>query len=160
MSRKKLDKTVVNNHMKLFMSSADFLQKGCNGILNNANDDKRKEASRKKGVLGELLVPQLATILEAFEMDAPHLKKDKEKALDSIRVQVLREKCAELGLEHGQLKTKVEIQRLLFNHISGREEDEEDENQKSMCWNKGAWVSLTTNVADQIEYLGVLILIW
>jgi hypothetical protein len=29
-----------------------------------------------------------------------------------------------------------------------------------MCWKKGNWLSLTVNVAKQIEYLGMLLLIW
>ena len=31
---------------------------------------------------------------------------------------------------------------------------------ETMCWNKGNWVSFTENIADQIDYLGNLHLIW
>jgi hypothetical protein len=57
------------------------------------------------------------------------------------------------------LSTKEDIQMKLFGHILDRDLSVEGKGE-TMCWNKGNWLSFTTNIADQIDYMGMLHLLW
>ena len=160
----------VDNHMKVFMSSADWLHKQYGSL------SKKPTAG---GLVGELSEEELISILINFGNNEHTMRRETKARLmthvSGLTVKKLQEKCKELpNLESKGNKT--ELQERLFGHLIGRalgEAQDEDETTaddtaadgqlakgESMCWKKGNWLSFTVNIAKQIDYLGSLLLIW
>ena len=169
MSKDKPDKRVTDNHMRLLMSSADFLHKQ-HGSL-----DTSKPKGKKGRVVDKLTPQELLTIVNSFQRtveDATPATLKNE--VDGIVVNDLKAKCRELHL--GTSGRKPELQIRVFERILSRSIMEEAQTQggqdqagteegerpkkEGMCWNKGNWLSFLTNISDQIEYLGPLTWIW
>jgi hypothetical protein len=173
----------TENHLKLFMSSADLLHKGYGSLA-----DKPKGKTDR--VVDKLKLQGLNKILVEFGESAiadesvPALR----TRLHTINVERLRSKCGELNLDNKG--KKGELQLRLFEHILGsidqtRVNDDEDEHNirqepdelrpehdeegdastgfedpNGMCWNRGNWLSFLTNIPKQMKYLGPLAWIW
>ena len=165
----------TDNHMKLFMSSADLLHKGYGSLA-----DKPKGKTDR--VVDKLKLQGLNKILVEFGCDESALADESVPALrtrlHAITVGCLRSKCSDLNLDNKG--KKEELQLRLFEHILGREgmdvdidmgkeHDEhggeggastEFEDPNGMCWNRGNWLSFLTNIPQQMKYLGPLSWIW
>ena len=161
----------VDNHMKVFMSSANRLHRQYGSLS--------KKATATGGLVGELTEEELISILVVFGNDDHTMRRETKARLmtlvSGITVPKLQDKCKQLGLDTKGLK--LELQQRLFGHVIGRavgETQDEEEGagagdnaadgelakDESMCWKKGNWLSFTANIASQIEYLGMLLLIW
>ena len=208
MSTEVPDKRDIDNHMKLFMSSADLLHRQHGSLVTN-------KPKGKKGKLVDLLSAQeLIRILHEFGVSERTVENATPAALrnrvDCITVNDLRTKCSNFRL--GTVGLKQPLQKRVFEHIlersiveetqtqgqdqgqagretetqgqgqaggetetqedqPGSEVDNEDQggensgerrrpNDKTMCWNKGNWLSFLANISDQILYLGPLTWIW
>ena len=176
MSRDMPDKRTTDNHMKLFMSTADSLHKGYGSL-------SQKPKGKKDRIVDKLSEQELILILTAFGIGegTPQVSTTAglQNQVDGIIVNVLKTKCIELGLRTNGLK--VALQKRAFEHILEKsivdleetqtqetetqgEEGENDggtrPNDKRMCWNKGNWLSFLTNISAQMKYLGPLPLIW
>jgi len=153
-----LDKTTINNHMKVFMSSAHFLHKRYGKF--ERREGKQKNA-KKKDAVDRLIVNQLKDILKAFDVTpVPSLKEDMLAKVKAVTVDELKAFCEQWDVDLEGLSKKSEIQEKLLGHILNEDLSKENAKKESMCWNKGNWLSFTTNIADQIDYLGMLHLIW
>ena len=170
MSKDKPDKSTieaVDNHMKLFMSSADYLHRRHGSLAKKPKD--------KGGVIDQLSREELEHILvSAFDEDPRPLedanKTELQKKVAKIVTPTLVAKCKELGLDAKGLKPA--LQKRLLEHLTQRRLETAGqavaengaapprEKGEKMCWGKGAWTSFTVNIADQIAYLGTLGLIW
>ena len=62
--------------------------------------------------------------------------------------------------------SKDDMYKVLYERIVNNAEEAESGQKKSnaqsekMCWNCGYWLSFMAKITEQIEYLGVLRLIW
>ena len=189
MSRAKPDERTTDNHMKLFMSTADSLHKAYGPL-------SKKPTGQKDRIVDVLSAQELIRILNEFGVSERSLEDATPAALknqvDRIVVAVLKTKCGEFSLRTDGLKPA--LQKRVFEHILeksiveesqtqcqtgtagdnddetgsdvGNEDQEEGENDgtrpndKRMCWNKGNWLSFLTNISAQMKYLGPLDLIW
>jgi hypothetical protein len=145
------DQKIVDNHMKLFMSSADYLHKGYGSIL--------------KGTSNGLSKNDLLKVLAEFKLNEEGTLADLRKRVNSIKVADLRQKCDELDVD--STGTKTDVQTRLFEHIIEMEKPKGSKavgdvakSEEKRCWNKGNWLSFTANIAEQIKYLGPLFLLW
>ncbi len=175
MSTAKPDKGTTDNHMKLFMSSADSLHKDYGPLA-------KKPTGKKDRIVDMLSAQELIRILtkfgnseSTFEDATPSVLKNQ---VDGIVKEVLKTKCREFGLGTGGLKP--EMQKRVFEYILDKsiedeetqtqgqtstvgdngDQEESNNNDKRMCWNKGNWLSFLANISAQMDYLGPLPWIW
>lgn len=160
MSRSQPDKDDVDRHMKLFMSSAHFLHKRFGSLTNK----------KTQTLVQKLEKDDLEKLLDEFgiRLNTGETRGNLQKAVTKINAQQWREKCQKMGLE--KKGRKEELVERLIRHVIGEEriesigEEEEADKRSSKdekkCWNRGNWLSFTANIAEQIEYLGPLYLIW
>ena len=176
MSRAQPDERTTDNHMKLFMSTAFSLHKGCGSL-------SQKPKGKKDRIADKLLAQELIRILTAFGVSEGTSQGSTAAGLqnqvDGTIVKVLKTKCSELG--HGTNGLESALQKRAFEHILEKsivdleetqtqetetqgEEGENDggtrPNDKRMCWNKGNWLSFLANISAQMKCLGPLPLIW
>jgi hypothetical protein len=162
-------KKTIDNHMKLFMSSANHLHKTYGSLGKAAPAAKggataavdTAKVSREDAVknLGGL---EAKKILEQFgETDPGGSDAQVKRRVRNIGEDDL---IAELR-DRGEDVTgdKPTLQQRLFERITGRKlckATTSSQRAEGMCWNKGNWLSFLVNVASQICYLGPLALIW
>ena len=171
--------STTENHLKLFMSSADFLHKDYGSLADKSKGTKNRAVDK-------LNFNELQTILPMFDIDDSVLVNESVPALrnllHAIKVDDLKKKCRELRLEDKGLKAKLQdrlFEKILgdrFNDETILDEvvdqdmvDEPDELERveganidpdGMCWNRGNWLSFLANIPGQMKYLGPLPWIW
>ena len=173
------NETVIDNHMKLFMSSADMLH-GSLGTI-SLLQDKNKGTNN---LIAKLTSDELNTILAKFSKDTSGKKASRAKQVQQIsKVQLLR-MCTQLELEPPTRSArKIQLQILVFGKILRKslsndqevgtetgpvaETDEQPKEttqanpkKEKRCWHKGAWLSFTANIPGQIHYMGPCPLLW
>ena len=172
MSNDEIDEKTIDDHMKLFMSTAHFLHEsyGYLGMTETEVDSEYRKAT-KKSVYSGLSMNDCAAILEEFETEPEDGLKRRRKQVQAIKVAELRGKWAEKEIEGHRSLNKQELvsallEKISIKHQSGTDDDA-DHNKcnhqpkvESKCWMKGNWLSFTANIAKQIAYLGPLPLLW
>ena len=87
--------------------------------------------------------------------------------VNDVTMADIKPKLAKRG--HTQVRCKIEAFKIICQEVAPTETTGDGDtsgstNAKSkkekMCWNKGNWLSFVVNIARQIEYLGLLYLIW
>jgi len=173
MSKKIANRETINSHMKLFMSSTHYLHKA-HGNLDKEKSDENgpgHTSKKKTSFLSTLPTSSLQTIADELGKDKSGTKQVLKSRIEAI---VKRDLIQEM-LKWGNLtSSKRELEALtkedlykeiVHNKVVGNDGDnnaavERQTKSETMCWNKGNWVSFTENIADQIDYLGNLHLIW
>ena len=189
MTKNPVDPAMLENHMRLFMSAAHYLHK-CHGKLNmkkngDSGQGKGSNGGQKKPKfvdtcsvaslwkIGEkmgytTITGKLAKDVLIKRLLAPKL----EKLLKMTRELMEKEpeKAADLGQKLDQVRKKDILIQLVHetflrddDDVSNDEAPEEwsgVEKVENMCWVRGNWLSFMANMADQVEYLGQLHLIW
>ena len=178
MSKKTPCRNRVQTLVKLLMSTAHQLQTEYGSLKKKAvNDDSTKKNSNSD-ILDDLSRDDVISLLNQLS-DSVEEKKttnDLRKDLDRLcTVQRMKLKMEELNMKTCSANCrKNNYQILLFGRLLGRDlsylninkqsnyENTDDQETKvdEFMWSKGAWISLCTNLAGQIEYLGYLTLIW
>ena len=161
-------KTTINNHMKLFMSTANHLHKtyGSLGKAAPAARGGATAANRAKvsseDAVKNLGVLEAKTILERFGVTDPGGSDAQvRKLVRNIKEVELVAKLRDMGED--PTGDKPTLQQRLFGRITGRKlckARTPSQEAEGMCWNKGNWLSFLVNIASQICYLGPLALIW
>ena len=128
-------------------------------------------SKKKTSFLSTLPTSSLQTIADELGKDKSGTKQVLKSRIEAI---VKRDLIQEM-LKWGNLtSSKRELEALtkedlykeiVHNKVVGNDGDnnaavERQTKSETMCWNKGNWVSFTENIADQIDYLGNLHLIW
>ena len=190
MTVKPVLKKSIENHMKLFLSSAHYLHDKY-GSLNTKTKQAEGDTDGRKGkntktksktFIDLLSIEQLRIVLEEMGIGTEGAKGVLRTKLSNVGVKRLREVLRTLELPtQGK---KEELQRMLVVKILEIEIVFENDgsnvqiiglNQETECilnnegvqakrekrvWDRGNWLSYAANIADQIEYLGYLQLIW
>ena len=165
---------------KLLMSTAHQLQKEYGSLKNKAtiNDDSTKKNSNSD-ILDDLSREDIISLLDhlsSYEVEGRDTQELKNNLNQICSIKVMKKKMEDLKLKMcGSKLNKVNYQIKLFGHLlnrdlstyltrnerskNGQGQDREKKEEEFM-WEKGAWISLCTNLAGQIEYLGILTLIW
>ena len=187
MSRNPPEIKLIDNHLKLFLSSAHYLHKryGSLGKIKTKTQNKESTSgvgqggqqtnTRTKDFINQLNIDNLQIICQEFSDDKLDGVKPLRAFLKKITVNQLQAKCVQLKFPYeGMLK--AEIQTKLFKVILegsqtevevnpiAPENEPDSQNKKSksenMCWNRGNWLSFMANIVAQIDYLGALHLLW
>ena len=179
MSRQALETEMIRNHAKVLMSAAHDLHKS----LQKCGMAIKKPKGRKQAVVKSLTREDLDKILSEFSnvVTKPRPGPDGEVSettlrnkVEGITVEHLKNKLEEKDPSVFQLlqssSTKSAIQLALFSRILNRRDvmakeeeevvEEEGEETGAIFWCKGNWLSMVTNIADQIAHLGNLHLLW
>jgi len=170
MSMDKPDKATIDDHMKVFMSSAHHLQKRYGSLSKNSPDSNN--------LVNKLSKDDLVAILDAF----PESKVSggliaMRKAVKKITLKSMKDKCIEYRISTDKM-LKAEVQVNLFQKIVGHsicqgdegaggegeegiEQDAEQAHSKfECCWMKGNWLSFVVNIAQQCDHMGRLMNLW
>ena len=187
MSRNPPEIQLIDNHLKLFLSSAHYLHKryGSLGKIKTKTQNKESTSgigqggqqtnTRTKDFINQLNIDNLQIICQEFSDDKLDGVKPLRAFLKKITLKQLQAKCVQLKFPYeGMLK--AEIQTKLFKVILegsqtevevnpiAPENEPDSQNKKSksenMCWNRGNWLSFMANIVAQIDYLGALHLLW
>ena len=179
MTRKALETEMIRNHAKVLMSAAHDLHKSlqkCGMVI-------KKTKGQKQDVVKSLTREDLDKILREFSnvVTMPRPGPDGEVSettlrnkVEGIKVEHLKNKLEEKDPSVFQLlqssSTKSAIQLALFSRILNRRDvmareneeavEEEGEETKTIFWCKGNWLSMVTNIPDQIAFIGPLHLWW
>ena len=187
MSRNPPEIQLIDNHLKLFLSSAHYLHKryGSLGKTNTKTQNKDSTSSvgqggkqtdkRTNDFITQLNVDNLQIICHEFSDDKLDGVKPMRAFLRKITILQLKAKCDQLKFPYDGM-LKPEIQTKLFKFILEGSQTEVEgnplapvnepnsQNKKSksenMCWNRGNWLSFMANIVAQIDYLGALHLLW
>ena len=185
MTKREVSSVIIDNHMKLFMSSAHYLHmrygkmnrrtRQSEGSPDAVKGNKRKRG-KTKDFISSMKMTQLESILREFDKDDDGGVKELKKRLREVSVVIAREKLQSWGMNFAG--SKDVLMKRILDHIIPPEDDSsesdgdgdnENGSQEPMakrakrekrCWNKGNWVSFLANISRQIVYLGVLALIW
>ena len=172
---------VINDHIKLFMSSAHYLHNH-HGLLDTsekstvhpgekANKPGKAQSVKKTFVHLQSKVALVAMLAELGEDTNGNIG-DLRKRLGNVTVPRLKTKLKSLGGQSTKNKKKDDLFLLLRQTVVPDATDTTTTNQEDaggtatkpkvekMCWNKGNWLSFMANIARQIDYLGPLHLIW
>ena len=167
--------------LKLLMSTAHQLQEEYGSLKKKAViDDSNKKNTNLLNIIEDLSRDELISLLKQLSSSAVEEKNTPElrKCLDQkCTVNEMKKKLNELGLKmssRGNAK-KIDYQITLFSHLLNRnlssncasnkqakngDESDKERDFDGFMWKKGAWMSLCTNLASQITFLGNLPLIW
>jgi len=185
MTRRKLDRKTIDNHVKIFLSSAHYLHEKY-GKLNRktrqVENNDEAQSGKKKKFLGTLHFTQLREMLSEFSANIESLNKSELlKKLNEVKKASLKAKLTEW--QQPDLGDKDTLYRKIAEHLNvlrreahdvdemdastadgnsecGSQEDRPTTKRENRCWNKGNWLSFLANIAGQIEYLGPLQDIW
>ena len=108
-------------------------------------DDVRRE------VFGEILGKELGT-QKAEETTGLH------DGADSLEERDISLQKAEGGVPKTSNQCSLQENEQCDENV--KEDAEDPLKQQTRCWNKGNWLSFTANIANQIFYLGCLLLLW
>ena len=166
MTQKSVPKTVIENHMKLFMSSAHYLHKKHGNLDKKKNDENGP--GQKKSCQPKFLDQQSLEALKAIARNlglstSGSSVKVMVGRIRKLTIRDIREKMQEPLPP--QNTPKDELIKLIYAgidgvDISGTSATVTQQQSETMCWNRGNWVSFMANISEQIEYLGPLHLIW
>ena len=184
MSMKKVSKKSIDDHMKLFMSSAHYLHVKY-GNLNRKNrqtevpieTNQRKKRKRQEDYVLNLNIATLRIVVKELDQDVDVGMLGKpalQKKLKAITVVKLRSKLSEWRLSIEGMKE--DLQKRVCTHLMSNSEDMDvranttndgvdgpsivQSKSETKCWNHGNWLSFMANISGQIEYIGQLPLIW
>ena len=190
MTKRAVDPAVLERHMKLFMSAAHYLHKchgKLNMKKNGESGPGKKSNSGKKEprFVDTRSVSTLRKIAEKLGMKNIAGDTTKDVLIKRLLKPKLKDLFAEIskliekdpekaaGLEprlKGVKKKDVLIQLVHEAFWSGDDDADDDdetpdewcgiEKAENMCWARGNWLSFMANMAEQVEYLGQLHLIW
>ena len=103
----------IDNHMKLLMSSANYLHKRYGSLA--------KREAEENVLLAQLTSRELDTILESFGLSLENDgAKERKAALDKITLKQLKNWCKKRNIKHSHLKKKKDLQKVVFEKIIGR----------------------------------------
>ena len=170
---------ILNSHIKLFMSSAHFLHKKhgkLDGSKNSVSGPPGQGAANRR-----YLEKQDLDVLQviAHELGVP-MTGGKEKVISNIRKpnKGVIQRALEMSDQDAKTVTKEGMYEILYNRMLEEQERQYegevgDNNvgtdsgvkkikakSEKMCWNSGYFLSFMANIVEQIEYMGVLRLIW
>ena len=182
MTKREVDPKTINNHVKMFLSSAHYLHEKY-GKLNRktrqAEHENEAHGGRKKKFINTLTFTQLREMLQEFSVDTDgHGRAMLLKKLNKVKKNALMAKLSEW--QEPVVGDKATLYQRIAEHLNvtrregqegeedttdGNNNDDEEEDvpttkRETRCWNKGNWLSFLANIAGQIEYLGPLQHIW
>lgn len=173
MSKSIVDEKIINNHMKLFMSSAHFLHTKYGRLARDESATSDQGANSNstrsdKNLVGKLGMEAVRAALKVFGLSEKKSEKQSRIALGKVTNKDLK---AELQKRHMKTSgTKPTLQARLFENIIGHSVDGAQEihqegpstnpKQEDRCWFRGNWLSFMAEIAAQIQYLGPLHLLW
>ena len=171
MTRTAPSKDIIDDHIKLFMSSAHYLHKQ-HGMLDTSEKarDTKTPNEKPRDFLKKQPRPTLIAMLDHLGVKYQDTFTSSElvNRLMGVRLVDMKHK---LPTSNGpSVRTKIDAYKLICqisggtSGIDNGDDTSGSTNAKSkkekMCWNKGNWLSFMANIARQIEYLGPLHLIW
>ena len=166
---------VINDHIKLFMSSAHYLHKQ-HGQLDTSERDAMPANGNGKGCRTskkKFFESQNGPLLKSMLSEVDGMKVEcnlgtLRNHFNSITVSQLQKKLEALTGEKVTENSKDQLHHLLYEVVipdedkpSGAEDANAGSKKKEkMCWNRGNWLSFMAEIARQILYLGPRRLIW
>ena len=185
MTKRELDRKTINNHVKIFLSSAHYLHEKYGNLNRKTRQTEHineNRGGRKKKFVDTLTFTQLREMLQEFSVDtdglgrAALLKKLNQVKKDALMAKLsewhkpilgdkdtLYQRIAEyLNVTQREVQEEDDVNEDTTdgNNNNGQEEDGPTTKRENRCWNKGNWLSFLANISDQIEYLGPLQHIW
>ena len=118
MSDQKIKEEVIDDHMKLFMSTAHFLhdEYGYLGMTMKEDNDKNTKAT-KKDLISGLSKNDCATILEEFGTDPESKLSQRRAQVKKFTVPELRKKCKEQGIDNWDKLKKDDLISALLEKV-------------------------------------------
>ena len=179
MSKKEVSPDMINDHMKLFMSSAHYLHEKY-GKLNKktkqaeGNPGTELGSTRKtKDFISTLTMSELEMMLREFGLHDDGGVKELRKKLRTVTKAKAEGKLKEWKIRmEGNNPNKDACMKAVLNHIEPSESSNSDDSKNDEAptgkssklekryWNKGNWLSFLAKIPLQIKYLGPLPLIW
>jgi len=169
MSKKSVSKVTIDNSMRLFMASAHYLNK-VYGVLS----DKKHKVPKGERFLEKVETSVLVSIAKKLGVDNANWNEHTKKS--TIINKIRKPRNGELLTfltESDQKKCKDFVKDEIIKEIylkmcrdgecdrSGLDAAEEQSPTNYFyCWYKGNWLSFLATIADQVETLGPLPLIW
>ena len=166
MSTKQLCPQLIRNKVKLFMSTAHFCDQEAG--LNQSIQKKQKKLSPVDILSSEEVLVMLYSLNVTSSSES-----DPRRAFNKLTAKYLIRHLKQRNLKTTGNKTDLQIRLMNFildrpismprtNDSSGDNSpgDGHSVPSKSCVWDKGAWLSFVTNIAEQIELLGPLVWIW
>lgn len=170
MSKKSVSKVTIDNSMRLFMASAHYLNK-VYGVLS----DKKHKVPKGERFLAKVETSVLVSIAKKLGVYNANWNEHTKKTtiINKIR-KPRKEKLLKFLTESEQKKCKDFVKDEIIKEIylkmcrDGEECDrsgldaaeEQSPTNYFYCWYKGNWLSFLATIADQVETLGPLPLIW
>jgi hypothetical protein len=149
---------IINNHMKLFMSTANHLHKTYGSLGRAAPSGAGGAKGSNEDAVKNLAPLELKSILADFDIQPRGSASDMKKQVGNIGVAELAGKLENMGEDSSG--DKPVLQKRLFEKMTNRKLCKASPKTEDMCWNRGNWLSFLANIAGQISYLGALTLIW
>ena len=187
MTKRELNRMTIDNHVKMFLSSAHYLHEKY-GKLNrktkqaeHENEDSGKQ--KKKKFVATLTFLQLKEMLQEFGIETHDLGRTTlMKKLNKVTKNQLTAKLKEwhpqpIVGDKDTLYQRV-AEHLCVTQREGQDENGPDDNaaadendneeevneptrkRENRVWNRGNWLSILANISGQVEYLGPLQDIW
>lgn len=167
-----VDKTprveTIQNHAKLYMSSAHYLELEFR-LIKSSSKPSRKEVPKTpeeivKKAIDKLLVKELDCIftdlgsLECIRGERKDVKQDKLRGMTSAEIRTFLD-SQKVSYSAGASRAELMLQMFQVMDIVS-DKNSEREMEQGMWWNRGYWLTFLTIVPDQVQYLGPLRFIW
>lgn len=158
----------IQNHAKLYMSSAHYLELEFR-LIKSSSKPSRKEVPKSpeevvKKAIDKLLVKELDCIftdlgsLECIRGERKDVKQDKLRGMTSAEIRSFLD-SQKVSYSAGASRAELMLQMFKVMDIIS-DKNSEREMEQRMWWNKGYWLTFLTIVPDQVQYLGPLRFIW
>jgi len=171
MTDKRVDKDVIDRHIKLFMSSAHYLHRfhGTLSTKDNTKADPGQDSTltkkrKKVGIIGSLNMTQTRNL--AAELDISTTGSGKEelkKKISAKKKDDLLDAFERLASVRPTEKTVEDLLVSISKHLDPKltvPDTDASPKKETLCWNYGNWLSFMANISEQIDYLGSLRWIW
>lgn len=160
----------IKSLLMLTLSTAHYLHSGY-GSLSPRDEDANKKTSSTKRFVDGIHLGDVMELLKILDIDGGTTENTCRSALHNINKGDLVEYVETHKLMDDikliKRQSKLELQKKVFNNVLGRplrqqsrQGKEKSQPIETMIWNKGAWLSLVTNLDDQVDYMGVIQLYW
>jgi len=163
MGERSSSKAVIQTHIKLVMASSHYLQLHHNR-RNTVSDDETFLGSLGIGVL-KAMASELQLKLGNNSKRSTIINKIKSCTLDTIKSRL--QSSPQDPAVAGQRTPKIVLLEKLLNEMERKgvvtdkmKEETEVCRQTKFVWQKGNWLTLLGGIADQIDYLGSIRLIY
>jgi hypothetical protein len=179
MSRGSLRGDMMRLRFQVLLSNAQRLQEEYDGSLKSkAVGRSGKGSSNRRRVVDFLNQREVTAVLESVEACPANDGSDSNITLSQKRKQLHRINKPDLVKElqrrdisvHPTKESKDTLQKLLFEEILQRQLYPDDVNDtaelqktdevEERFWNKGAWLSLVTNIDGMVEWYSNILLLW